>query len=86
MALILTSESATLFRADDTILENVGLDILSFLAASICFNPSRSANLTASNSSRVKHTHLTLFKGLHMGLKHLSPGKHLIHLVFFGLI
>ena len=84
MALILTNPSAILLRAEDTILENVGLDILSLFAASTCFNPSRSASLMASNSSSVRYTPFSLLRGLHIGLKHLSPGKHFIHLVFFG--
>ena len=84
MALIFTRPSAILFLAEETILENVGRDILSLFAASNCFNPSRSASLTASNSSRVRYTPFSLFKGLQIGLKHLSPGRHRIHLVFLG--
>jgi len=84
MALILTNPSAILLRADATIRENVGLDILSRLAASTCFNPSRSASLTASNSSSVRQMLFILSKGLHAGLKHHSPDRQLTHLVFLG--
>jgi hypothetical protein len=86
IALILTSPSAIFFWAEVKIRENVGRDILMRLAASICFNSSRQARRIASNSSRVKYTPSNLFKGLHIGLKHRSPGTHLIHLVFLGRI
>ena len=82
---VFTSASAIFLCAEVSILENVGREIFIFLAASICFIPSRQASRTDSNSSRVKETTSSLFKGLQRGLKHLSLGTHLIHLVFLGL-
>jgi hypothetical protein len=68
IALILTTPSAIFLCADETILEKVDRDIRIRFAASNCFNPSKSASLTASNSSKVKYTLFNLLKGLHIGL------------------
>jgi len=85
MALILTSASAIFLCAEVSILENVGREMFINFPAFSCFKPSRQESLIASNSSRLKYTLLTLFKGLHKGLKHRSPGTHFTHLVFLGL-
>jgi len=86
IVLILTRASAIFLCAEVSILEKVGRETFIFFAASSCFIPSRQESRTASNSSRLKDTVSNLRKGLQRGLKHRSLGKHLIHLVFFGLI
>ena len=85
MAFMLTRASPIFEWAAFMILEKVGLDMRIFFAAVSCLSPSTSANLTASNSSIVRYTFSTSLKGLHFGLKHLSPGSHFTRLVFCGL-
>jgi hypothetical protein len=85
IAFTFTSASVTFLQAEATMRENVERDIFISLAASLCFFPSRHASRIASNSSTLNTTPSSLFNGLHLGRKHRSPGKHLTHLVFFGL-
>ena len=86
IALILTRPSAIFLRAEFTMREKVGREILIRFAASSCFISSRSASLRASNSSSVRYTPCSSLSGLQRGRKHLSPGAHLIHLIFLGLM
>ncbi len=86
MALMLTKASAIFFNADVLIREKVGREIFILLAASSCLIPSHKESRTASNSSKVRQTPSISFTRLHFGLKQRSPGRHLIHLVFLGLI
>jgi len=86
MAFTFTKASVTFLHADETIREKVGRDIFINFAASLCFISSKHASRIASNSSILSTTPSSSLTGLHFGRKHLSPGKHLTHLVFFGRI
>src|SRR3989338_2450141 len=86
IALIFTSPSATFKWADERMRVNVGRETFMRLAACACVNPSRSAKRIDSNSSIVTATPSRTITVLRFGRKHLSPGKHFTHLIFFGLM
>ena len=86
MALRFTSASEIFFRAAARILETV--ERWTFIRKAVaCWSSfRRSQSRRASNSSRERVTPWSFPLGRHRGRKQRSPGWHLIHLVFLGLM